>query len=124
MKLPRRPARPGPPGRSRARPAAVLAVAIACAALIVAAGGSQRALAAGPGRPVAAGYGGHRRAPGSRHPGLPVPVTAARSTETVESVHPTPLSHRATRQARDGLSYLLRHTAPHQTQDRRLPRAC
>ena len=53
MRLPRRPARPGPPGRSRARPAAVLAVAIACAALIVAAGGSQRALAAGPGRPVA-----------------------------------------------------------------------
>ena len=53
MKLPRLPARPGPPGRSRARPAAVLAVAIACAALIVAAGGSQRALAAGPGRPVA-----------------------------------------------------------------------
>ena len=53
MKLPRRPARPGPPGRSRARPAAVFAVAIACAALIVAAGGSQRALAAGPGRPAA-----------------------------------------------------------------------
>ena len=53
MKLPRRPARPGPPARSRARPAAVLAVAIACAALIVAAGGSQRALAAGPGQPVA-----------------------------------------------------------------------
>jgi hypothetical protein len=54
MKLPRRPARPGPPHRSRARPAAVLAAAIACAALIVAAGGSQRALAARPGRPVAA----------------------------------------------------------------------
>jgi hypothetical protein len=53
MRLPRRPARPGPPARSRARPAAVLAVAIACAALIVAAGGSQRALAAGPGQPVA-----------------------------------------------------------------------
>ena len=53
MRLPRRPAWPGPPGRSRARPAAVLAVAIACAALIVAAAGSQRALAAGPGQPVA-----------------------------------------------------------------------
>ena len=53
MRLPRRPARPGPPRRSRARPAAALAVAIACAALIVAAGGSQRALAAGPGQPVA-----------------------------------------------------------------------
>ena len=50
MRLTRRPASPGPPRRSRG---AVLVLAVACAALIVTAGGSQRALAAGPARPAA-----------------------------------------------------------------------
>jgi len=53
MRLTRRPASPGPPRRSRGRRGAVLVLAVACAALIVTAGGSQRALAAGPARPAA-----------------------------------------------------------------------
>ena len=77
MRLTRRPARPGPPRRSRGRRAAVLALAIACAALIVAAGRLAAGAGGRAGPPGGHRHGDHRRAPGSRRIPVPVPVAVA-----------------------------------------------